>query len=270
MSKTILVTGSTDGIGFDTVKRLLRHGHRVLIHGRSATKLAAAKMALTEAFPEAALETYQADLLVFEEVITLAATISERHGTLDVLINNAGVFNVPDATTGDGLDVRFAVNTIAPYLLTRRLLPLMEGKGRVVNLSSAAQAPVDLAALTGPATLSANAAYAQSKLALTMWSRDLAHTLGTSGPVIVAVNPGSFLATKMVREAYGMAGENVDKGAEILERAALAPSFAEASGRYYDNDAGRFAQGHPDATNPGKCKNLTAALDNFLQTRRML
>ena len=91
------------------------------------------------------------------------------------------------------------MNTIAPFLLTRRLLPLLGASGRVINLSSAAQAAVNLRALVGEVQLSDNAAYAQSKLALTMWSRALALSLGRSGPSVVAVNPGSMLGTKMVK-----------------------------------------------------------------------
>ena len=220
MSKTILVTGSTDGIGFDTVKRLLRHGHRVLIHGRSATKLAAAKMALTEAFPEAALETYQADLLVFEEVITLAATISERHGTLDVLINNAGVFKTRQPKTPQGFDVRFIVNTIAPLVLTRRLWSLIPKTGRVINLSSAAQAEVNLQALAGHITLDDMEAYAQSKRGITLWTQEIAKQYA-QGPVVLAVNPGSLLASKMVKEGFGVAGKSLQIGADIDRRSVV-------------------------------------------------
>lgn len=130
-----------------------------------------------------------------------------------MLINNGGVFKVPTAVTPDGLDVRFAVNTIAPYLLTQRLLPVMGNHGRVINLSSAAHAPVDLDALSGKARLPDGEAYAQSKLALTMWSRGLTIALGDSGPATIAVSPGSFRGSKMVREASGTAGKALRIGA---------------------------------------------------------
>lgn len=104
-----------------------------------------------------------------------------------MLIKNTGVFGTSETGTSDGLDVRFAVNAIAPWLLTERLLPLMAPGGRVINLSSAAQAPVDADALTGPPHLSDRAAYAQSKLALTMWSRQPALELGEGGPACASV-----------------------------------------------------------------------------------
>ena len=244
MSKTILITGSTDGIGLETARRLAADGHRILLHGRSTDKLARVEAELSAL---GTVESYSADLSVFAQVEALADAVAERHDRIDVLINNAGVYSTSTPITADGLDVRFAVNTIAPVLLTRRLLPLIPRDGRVVNLSSAAQAPVDLDALAGRTRLGEGAAYAQSKLALTAWSRHLAQEVGAGGPVVVAVNPGSLLGTNMVRDAFGMAGKDIGIGADILVRAALSDDFADASGRYFDNDARRFAPPHPDA-----------------------
>ncbi len=198
------------------------------------------------------------------EVIALATAVREGCSRLDVLINNAGVYRVSQATTEDGLDVRFAVNAIAPYLLTQHLLPLLGTSARVINLSSAAQAAVDPRALSGQTGLSDGAAYAQSKLALTMWSRGLALARAARGPTIVAVNPGSMLGTKMVREAYGVAGGDIGIGADILCRAALSEEFADASGRYFDNDAGRFAYPHPDALDPGKLAEVMRSIESVL------
>ena len=173
MAKTILITGSTDGIGREAARMLVSRGHYVLLHGRNAAKLADVERKLRE-LPEAGpVEQYVADLSRLTEVEALADAVAEQHATLDVLINNAGVFGAAETTTAEGLDVRFAVNTIAPYLLTTRLLPRLGSSGRVINLSSAAQAPVDLDALAGRRRLSDQAAYAQSKLALTMWSRSM-------------------------------------------------------------------------------------------------
>jgi NAD(P)-dependent dehydrogenase (short-subunit alcohol dehydrogenase family) len=193
--------------------------------------------------------------------------VAEKHAKLDVLINNAGVYNAPDLVTQDGLDVRFAVNTIAPYLLTQRLLPLLGTSGRVVNLSSAAQSPVDPRALAGQGHLSDGAAYAQSKLALTMWSRNMALSLKDEGPAIIAVNPGSMLGSKMVKDAFGVDGGDIRIGAEILSRAALADEFATASGQYFDNDKGQFASPHPDALNSQKCEEIVRFIEAVLTKR---
>lgn len=131
-----------------------------------------------------ATDGYVADLSCMDAVAALAKGVAANHTTLDVLINNAGVYGAPDSVTQAGLDIRFAVNAIAPYLLTQQLMPLMDGSGRVVNVS-AAQAPVDLEALAGRVKLSDDfAAYAQSKLALTMWSRSVALALRDHGPAV--------------------------------------------------------------------------------------
>jgi len=260
MRKTILITGATDGIGRKTAELLTSLGHCVLVHGRTEEK---AERTARELGGERPLDHYVADLSDLGQVEALAQAVAERHPRLDVLINNAGVYLVPRAAS-HGLDLRFMVNTIAPYLLTLRLLPQLGPEGRVVNLSSAAQAPVDLQALAGVTRLGDHAAYAQSKAAITAWTRHLAETL-PSGPTFLAVNPGSLLASKMVKEAFGVPGSDLGIGAEILRRAALDDAFGpEASGRYWDNDSHRFADPHPDAMNPSKAAAIVQWMDELL------
>lgn len=264
MQKTILITGSTDGIGLETARVLVSLGHQVLLHGRNPTKTEDAEKALSELAGGGRVESYAADLARMTDVEALAEAVADKCSKLDVLINNAGVYNAPKPRTEEGLDVRFAVNAIAPYLLTRRLSALLGRSGRVINLSSAAQSPVDLEALAGRARLSDATAYAQSKLALTMWSRSLALALENHGPAVIAVNPGSLLGTKMVKQAFGVAGGDVGIGAEILRRAALADEFAAASGQYYDNDSRRFASPHPDALDPQKSREIVRVIETVL------
>ncbi|MCH9648794.1 MAG: SDR family NAD(P)-dependent oxidoreductase [Deltaproteobacteria bacterium] len=269
MQQTILITGSTDGIGLETAKTLVSLGHKVLVHGRNRSKLERARATLSELPGEGRVESFAADLSILSEVEALAKMVVNRNASLDVLINNAGVYKSPEPITTDGLDVRFVVNTIAPFLLTKRLLPLLGRTGRVVNLSSAAQAAVDPKALAGKVRLRDSAAYAQSKLALTMWSRYMAlsfqeQSLKEQGPAIIAVNPGSLLGTKMVKQAFGVAGGDIRIGAEILRRAALAEEFAAASGQYFDNDSGRFASPHPDALDPEKSHEIVSTIEKVL------
>ena len=262
MQKTILITGSTDGIGLETARRLVAEGHHVLVHGRSAAKVDRVVRELSEANGDAKVEGFVADLSRPDQREELATAVSDAHASLDALINNAGVFSTPGEDRG-AFDLRFNVNTLAPYVLTKQLLPLLGTTGRVVNVSSAAQAPFELTTLRGEAE-SHNAAYAQSKLALTTWSHELAQRLGADGPIIVAVNPGSLLGTNMVKTAYGIAGGDVGKGADILCRAALSDEFAEASGKYFDNDTGRFGDPHPDAVDPSKGAEMIDILERLL------
>jgi len=267
MQKTILVTGATDGIGLETARMLVSLGHNVLLHGRNPEKLEKVERTLSALPDSGRVESYVSDLSRMADVEALAKAVAEKHAKLDVLINNAGVYNTPNLITQDGLDVRFAVNTIAPYLLTQRLLPLLGASGRVINLSSAAQSPVDPEALVGRGKLSDGAAYAQSKLALTMWSRYMALSLKDDGPAIIAVNPRSMLGSKMVKEAYGVAGSDLRIGAEILYRASLADEFAAASGQYFDNDIGQFTSPHPDALNRQKCEEIVRVIEEVLAER---
>ncbi|MDO6654396.1 SDR family NAD(P)-dependent oxidoreductase [Anaerobacillus sp. 1_MG-2023] len=250
----ILITGATDGIGLATARKLISEGHEVLLHGRNAKKLAN----VTNGFEMNDSEQYVADLSQLSQVKKLAREIIEKHDWLDVLINNAGVYHSPTPTNEAGLDIRFAVNTLAPYLLTKELLPLMNESSRVINLSSAAQAPVDAKALAGSKNLRAGEAYAQSKLALTMWTFELAKQVA---PVLVAVNPKSLLGSKMVKKAFGVDGEDINIGAEILCQAALSEEFKDASGKYFDNDIEEFGEPHPDAQDQNKCADLVQQLD---------
>ncbi len=264
MEKTILITGSTDGIGLETAKILTSMGHHVLLHGRNPEKLEKVQKMLFELKGGGRSEIYVADLSLMDNVEELAKTVAQKHSKLDVLINNAGVYNAPNLVTEDGLDIRFAVNTIAPYLLTQRLLSLLGTSGRVINVSSAAQSIVQVEALAGRVKLGDGAAYAQSKLALTMWSRSLALSLKDRGPIIIAINPGSILGSKMVKQALGVTGRDIRIGAEILTRAALTDEFKTASGMYFDNDSGQFASPHPDALDTGKCQEIVRVIDTVL------
>ena len=106
-------------------------------------------------------------------------------------------------------------------------------------------------------------AYAQSKLAITIWTQELADRLPT-GPVVVAVNPGSLLASKMVKEGFGVSGNDLSIGADILIKAALDDSFADKSGAYFDNDTGRFAQSHASGQDPEHRRAVMAAIEQLL------
>ncbi len=265
MSKTILITGATDGIGAATARLLAPMGHRLLLHGRSPSKLERICAEVNGLARGGPTETYVADLSSFAEVEELARVLQTDHPRVDVLINNAGVLSAPSNRTKSGLDLRFAVNTIAPYLLTKRLLPALAPGARVVNVSSAAQAPVELSALRGEIVFEDDfPAYAQSKLALMMWTAALARSEADSGVVFVSVNPGSLLGSKMVRENFGRVNGEVTIGAKILAKAALSEEFSTAHGAYWDNDSSQFQPPHPSGRDASTCDELVAAIEDII------
>jgi len=176
--KTILITGSTDGIGKLAAINLAKSGHHIIIHGRSPEKLAKVKAEIISLTGSEKIEGYVADFSKLDDVRRMANTIKEEQSKIDVLVNNAGVFKINNSIAENGLDVRMVVNYLAPFILT------------------------------------SNQAYAQSKLAILLWSFDLAKR--HKDITTIALNPGSLLNTKMVKEAYGKFWSSADKGADII------------------------------------------------------
>jgi NAD(P)-dependent dehydrogenase (short-subunit alcohol dehydrogenase family) len=280
MTKNILITGSTDGIGKLAALNLAKAGHHVYLHGRDADKLDSVIVEVKAVATGTAVDCidgFVADFSDLNAVRDMAAEVNKKLSKLDVLINNAGIYTTSSPVTKDGLDVRFVVNYLAPYVLTNALLPLLKksNKARIVNLSSAAQAPISYPAFAGNERLDDKDAYAQSKLALTMWSMDLADTVAGDNINVIAVNPGSLLNTKMVDEAYGKYWSSADKGANILTELAISDEFADDTGKYFDNDIkdgvhgearGEFGQPHADALNKDAIAKLKRQTQDVLQS----
>ncbi len=248
MQKTILITGATSGIGKLAALQFAKAGHSLLLHGRNSDKLNAVK---TQCLGENPIQNHSclvADLSKPNDVFELIKAVQLSKVNLDVIVNNAGVYNSPQRTNDEGLDLRFMVNYLAPYLLTKALLPQLSTHGRIINLSSAAQSPVNLSALNGDQAIPNQTAYAESKLALTMWSFYLSQQIEQG---VIAVNPGSLLDTKMVHEAFGRVWGPASKGADIIVSLSTNEEFEGISGKYFDNDLGNprgdFGHAHPDA-----------------------
>ncbi|CAM4323719.1 SDR family NAD(P)-dependent oxidoreductase [Zobellia roscoffensis] len=259
--KYILITGSTDGIGKLLALRLAKEGHFVGVHGRTEAKLKATVTAIKEQSNNENIIGFLADFSDLADVKKMAADVIETMPKIDVLVNNAGILTSKVDTIPSGIDIRLAVNYLAPYQLTNTVLSLLKKADapRVVNLSSAAQSPVSLLALEGKTHLGTNEAYAQSKLALTMWSFDLAAK--EPNVLVVAVNPGSLLNTKMAHEAYGQHWSPAEKGVDILYGLSMTDKAKTAS--YFDNDKGGYSQAHPDAYNSRKIEELIALSDTI-------
>lgn len=269
--KTILITGSTDGIGKLVAIKLAEQGHEIYLHGRKPEKLATVVSAIKAQTKNENVKGFVADFSDLDAVKKMANQINQDLSSIDVLINNAGVYNSNKNQNSDGLDMRFVVNYFAPVLLTNELMPLLKQAEapRVINLSSAAQSSVDYELLTGKkerclrlASQSPSEAYAQSKLALTMWSFYLANHEPDLN--VIAVNPGSLLNTNMVAEAFGNHWSSADKGANILYELAASEDYKNTTKKYFDNDKGNFTEAHPDAYNETKIKKLITTTAKIL------
>ncbi len=269
MHKTILITGSTDGIGKLTAIQLAKDGNTVFVHGRNKTKLELVIAEIKAQSNNQSIKGFVADFSDLDAVRKMAEQIKTEIPKLDILINNAGIFKTKEIQNTNGLDIRIVVNYLAPYVLTNALLPLLKKSEtpRIINLSSAAQSPVSKAVLTGEEQQPVNATYAQSKLALTMWSFLLAKQEPTI--TVIAVNPGSLLHTKMAIEAYGQYWAPAEKGVNVLVDLSSADHYKNDSGKYFDNDKGEikgeFSKAHPDAYDENKILNLINVTASILK-----
>lgn len=264
MNKTILITGSTDGIGKLAAIKLAEEGHTVYLHGRNAEKLSKLITEIKSNTSNENIDGFVADFSDLEAVKKMSQEVHEKVSSLDVLVNNAGIFNSKPLVNKEGMDIRYVVNYLAPWVLTEALLPLLE-KGtdpRLINLSSAAQAPVSYDILQGKGNGSERATYAQSKLAITMWSFHLAETHPNLS--VLALNPGSLLNTNMVREAFGHHWSSADKGANIIYELAVSDKHKGVSGEYYDNDQGGYGHAHADAYDDQEVEKLITETSKLL------
>ncbi|OBH04667.1 hypothetical protein A5696_03540 [Mycobacterium sp. E2699] len=233
-SPTILVTGATDGIGYATARRFVDEGATVYLH---APDQDSGEEAMTRLVKDGAeplrLNLVVADFTRLDEVAALADALAATLPTLDVLVNNAAVAAPEGRTyTRDGHELTFQVNYLAPYLLTTKLVPrLANAGGRVVNVSSLRHTGGNIN-WKNPAgdQYWPLAAYAQSKLALTMYTRSLAEAGGDSF-VALSVRPGLF-QTRLLR-MYGRVGRPAEQAAPIMTTLG-SRTCPVVDGGYYD------------------------------------
>ena len=235
---TILVTGSTDGIGRATALALARMGHRVLVHGRDPAKGRAALAEVRRAgSPEPGLFT--ADLSTREGVRGLAAGVADGHDRLDVLVNNAGVYRAERVLTADGLEMTFAVNLLAPFLLSHLLLPLLSAAApaRIANVASSAHfdaARMNWEDLQGEQRYDAWGAYAQSKLGVVLMTASFARRVDPGEVTVNCLHPG-VICTKLLSSAFpSYPCESPEAGARTSVYLATSPEVAGTTGKYFD------------------------------------
>ncbi len=246
--RVVLLTGSTSGLGAWLAPRLAAAGLTVLMHGRDEAKVRAGVAAVRAAGGRAS--GFVADLSSLAECRRLASSVAAR-GDLDVLVNNAGIgFGPPGSgreLSRDGFELRWAVNYLAPVVITQGLLDTLRANAPagIVNVGSAGQVPIDFDDLQLERHYDGTVAYRRAKLALAAWTFQLADELRDSGVRVNCLHPATFMDTSMVREAGVTSVSTVDDGGAATLRLILAP---DGTGKFYNGL--REAAAHPDAYDP--------------------
>jgi len=239
--QVILVTGATDGLGRGVAERLAAGGATVLVHGRDDARGEATIRDIRDATGNERLRWYRADLASLADVRALAERVTADEPRLDALVNNAGIGTTLPGdgarqVSADGYELRFQVNYLAHYLLTRLLLPLLErsAPARIVNVSSAGQAPIDFDDIMLEQHYEGYLAYCRSKLAQIMFTVDLADELVDRGVTANALHPGTFMPTKIVTHAGVDPLTPLEQGVDATVVLASDPALGGVTGRYFD------------------------------------
>ena len=253
--KTIVITGATDGLGKGLASELAPSDARLILHGRDEEK---GQALLEELGPKSSGELVwqRADLSSLDEVRDLADALGEED-RIDVLVNNAGIGTArPREESVEGYELTFAVNYLAPFLLTRQLLPLIQrtAPARIVNVSSAGQAPIDFDDVMLERSYTGVQAYCQSKLALVMFTFDLAEELEGSGVTANCLHPGTYMPTNMVRQAEIEPVTPLEDGVAATLRLVTSPEVEGVNGHYFDGTS--ESAPHPQAEDPEARRRL--------------
>ena len=233
-NKIILVTGATDGIGKQTALELAQAGHKVLVHGRNREKSEATAAFIRDITENDATEAVYADLTDFRQIKALADTVKRMVGRLDVLLNNAGVFENEKVILPNGLERTFMVNHMAPFTLTLELLDLLKNTpaARIVNVSSMAQSgSIDFDNLNGEKYFDPYNAYAVSKLENVLFTYKLARLLADDKVTANCLHPG-VISTKLLHAGWGAGGADVHQGAQTSVYAAVSLEMEGKTGLY--------------------------------------
>ena len=237
--KTVLITGSTDGVGRYVAGELAKLGAELLIHGRDAPR---AKSLIDDmaASGHPPPTFYQADLSLLDGARKLARTIASRHKRIDVFISNAGIGSMNGGpqrqVSADGYELRFAVNYLSGFLLAYLLLPLIKAAApaRIVNVASLGQHPIDFDDVMIVKNYSGSRAYAQSKLAQIMFTIDLANELEGTGVTVNSLHPATYMNTTMVRAGGITPISTVEEGGAAILHLATGDDVAGKSGLFFN------------------------------------
>jgi len=236
--KTVLITGSTSGLGAEVATRLGAMGATVIVHGRNEERGAEVVDAINQSGPGRAI-FYRADLGSLTEVKALADRVKDQHGRLHLLINNAGIggaSNDPRRESAEGHELVFAVNYLSHFLLTRELLPVLEASApaRIVNVASVGQRAVNFDDIMMTANYNQMGAYSQSKLAQIMFTITLSEQLDAEDVIVNSLHPATFMDTPMVTNAGRQPMATVEEGADAVMQLAVGTAIEGRTGLYFN------------------------------------
>lgn len=244
--KVVLITGATSGIGKETAFALAEKGAILVVHGRSKEKTEALAKELRSKVPGAQVEVILADFARLDDVRAMADEFHRRFNRLDVLVNNAGIMINKRFVSSDGHELMYQVNFLAPFLLTCRLLDLLErsAPSRIVILSSSAHSmgKLDFDNIEGAKGVMGMRAYGNSKLMDMVFAYELSRRLQGKGVTVNAVHPG-FVRTNLGSGSgavwrfgvrfFALFGRNVKKGAQTSIYLASSPEVEGVNGKYF-------------------------------------
>ena len=257
--KTVLVTGSTDGVGRYVAAELAAAGAKVLIHGRDRDRARTLADEIGRAGHGEAV-FYQADLSSLAGARQLADAMLAGHKRLDVFISNAGIGSRTQGAerreSADCYELRFAVNYLSGFLLAHLLLPLLKASApaRIVNVASLGQHPIAFDDVMLTKDYSGSRAYAQSKLAQIMFTIDLARELSGSGVTANSLHPATYMNTTMVREGGITPISTVEQGGDAILHLAAGDDMADKTGLFFNGM--REARANPQAYDDAARKRL--------------
>ncbi len=265
----ILITGATDGVGKCTAIDLAMQNTYLLLHGRNKEKLDKVITEIKSSTGNQNIEGFVADFSSMDNVRHLAKNVLTKHDKINILINNAGAGFAASRYGKDRTELRLAVNYLAPFLLTNLLLPALK-KGtpsRIVNVSSAGQSPLNFDDIMMEKNFDGVTAYCQSKLALIMFTIDLAKELKDDNVTVNALHPGTYLDTNMVRDANIKPQGTPQSGADAEIFLATSPELKNVSGKYFNvkKEAKANAQAY-DTKARKRLKELSLQLTGLKET----
>ncbi|MHB8232432.1 MAG: SDR family oxidoreductase [bacterium] len=260
--KTVLITGSTDGIGKQTAAILAKKGFFVLIHGRSAEKCKQTVDEISALTKNKNLDYFVYDLISLKEVFDFSAEVKKRYDNLDILINNAGVYLGNYRLSPEGIEATFQINYLSMFFLTLNLIPVIKSSGpeaaRIINVSSMAHSSeMDFENLLKPLKYDGHRAYGLSKLCVIYFTFELSEKLKGKNITVNCLHPG-VINTKLLRDGWGGFGKffsrGTAEGAVTTVYLATAGEVENITGKYFSDS--KAVKPHPAAYDINSRKKL--------------